>query len=61
MTVRALYPGASAEVLEQTVASPLETQINGVIAYRDLQHLSPEYVSSLEPLLAAALARVGVG
>src|SRR5919112_731417 len=30
VTVRAFYPGASAEVLEQTVASPLENQINGV-------------------------------
>src|SRR5262250_207269 len=30
VTVRAVYPGASAEVLEQTVASPLENQINGV-------------------------------
>jgi HAE1 family hydrophobic/amphiphilic exporter-1/multidrug efflux pump len=30
VTVRAFYPGASAEVLEQTVAAPLETQINGV-------------------------------
>ncbi len=30
VTVRAIYPGASAEVLEQTVAAPLETQINGV-------------------------------
>ena len=30
VTVRAVYPGASAEVLEQTVASPLESQINGV-------------------------------
>lgn len=30
VTVRAVYPGASAEVLEQTVASPLEAQINGV-------------------------------
>jgi len=28
--VRAVYPGASAEVLEQTVAAPLENQINGV-------------------------------
>ncbi len=28
--VRAVYPGASAEVLEQTVAAPLESQINGV-------------------------------
>ncbi len=28
--VRAIYPGASAEVLEKTVAAPLETQINGV-------------------------------
>ncbi|MBI4715981.1 MAG: multidrug efflux RND transporter permease subunit [Nitrospirae bacterium] len=30
VTVRAIYPGASAAVLEQTVAEPLETQINGV-------------------------------
>lgn len=30
VTVRAVYPGASAEVIEQTVASPLESQINGV-------------------------------
>ena len=30
MSVRAVYPGASAEVLEQTVAAPLENQINGV-------------------------------
>jgi hydrophobe/amphiphile efflux-1 (HAE1) family protein len=30
VTVRAIYPGASALVLEQTVAAPLENQINGV-------------------------------
>jgi HAE1 family hydrophobic/amphiphilic exporter-1/multidrug efflux pump len=30
VTVRAVYPGASAEVLEQTVAAPIENQINGV-------------------------------
>jgi len=30
VTVTAVYPGASAEVLEQTVAAPLENQINGV-------------------------------
>lgn len=30
VTVSAVYPGASAEVLEQTVAAPLENQINGV-------------------------------
>jgi multidrug efflux pump len=30
VTVQALYPGASAQVLEQTVAAPLENQINGV-------------------------------
>ena len=28
--VRAVYPGASAQVLEQTVAAPLENAINGV-------------------------------
>ncbi|MCG3186916.1 MAG: Efflux pump membrane transporter BepE [Rhodocyclaceae bacterium] len=30
VTVRAVYPGASAEVLEQTVAAPLENAINGI-------------------------------
>ena len=30
VTVMAVYPGASAEVVEQTVAAPLENQINGV-------------------------------
>ena len=30
VTVTATYPGASAQVLEQTVAAPLESQINGV-------------------------------
>jgi hydrophobe/amphiphile efflux-1 (HAE1) family protein len=30
VTVQAFYPGASAQVLEQTVAAPLENQINGV-------------------------------
>jgi hydrophobe/amphiphile efflux-1 (HAE1) family protein len=30
VTVQAVYPGASAQVLEQTVAAPLENQINGV-------------------------------
>ncbi|HTS52557.1 MAG TPA: multidrug efflux RND transporter permease subunit [Burkholderiales bacterium] len=30
VTVQAIYPGASAEVLEQTVAAPLENQINGI-------------------------------
>ena len=28
--VRAVYPGASPEVLEQTVAAPLENAINGI-------------------------------
>lgn len=30
VTVQAVYPGASAQVLEQTVATPLENQINGI-------------------------------
>ena len=30
VTVTAVYPGASAEVLEQTVAAPIENAINGV-------------------------------
>ncbi|WP_078119354.1 efflux RND transporter permease subunit [Thiosocius teredinicola] len=32
VTVRALYPGASAQTIEQTVAAPLENAINGVEA-----------------------------
>src|SRR5437016_14164935 len=30
VTVQAVYPGASAETLEQTVAAPLENQITGI-------------------------------
>jgi len=30
VTVQAVYPGASAEVIEQTVAAPLENAINGI-------------------------------
>ena len=30
VTVTAIYPGASAEVIEQTVAAPIENAINGV-------------------------------
>src|SRR5690242_21884903 len=30
VTVQAVYPGASAEVIEQTVAAPLENAITGV-------------------------------
>ena len=30
VTVRAIYPGASAETLEQTVAAPIENQLTGV-------------------------------
>src|SRR5512139_397043 len=30
VTVQAIYPGASAQVLEQTVAAPIENAINGV-------------------------------
>src|SRR5437879_523278 len=30
VTVQAIYPGASADVIEKTVAAPLENAINGV-------------------------------
>ena len=30
IVVSAQYPGASADVIEQTIAAPLEAQINGV-------------------------------
>ncbi|HSF46765.1 MAG TPA: efflux RND transporter permease subunit, partial [Burkholderiales bacterium] len=43
VTVRALYPGASAEVLEQTVAAPLENQINGV---EDMLYMSSTSTSN---------------
>ena len=39
VTVQAVYPGASAEVLEQTVAAPLENAINGVPEH-DLHELA---------------------
>ena len=37
--VKAVYPGASAEVLAQTVATPLEQEINGV---EDMLYLSSQ-------------------
>src|SRR4029077_7496595 len=43
VTVRAIYPGASAEVIEQTVASPLESQINGV---EDMMYMSSTSASN---------------
>src|SRR5918993_1995842 len=43
VTVRAVYPGASAEILEQTVAAPLENQINGV---EDMLYMSSTSASS---------------
>ncbi|MEW9897802.1 efflux RND transporter permease subunit [Chitinivorax sp. PXF-14] len=43
VTVRAVYPGASAEVLEQTVAAPLENQINGV---EHMQYMSSTSASN---------------
>jgi hydrophobe/amphiphile efflux-1 (HAE1) family protein len=43
VTVRAMYPGASAEVLEQTVAAPLENQINGV---EDMLYMSSTSASN---------------
>jgi len=43
VTVRAVYPGASAEVLEQTVASPLESQITGV---EDMMYMSSTSASN---------------
>src|SRR5215216_6141654 len=43
VTVRAVYPGASAEVLEQTVAAPLENQINGV---EDMLYMSSTSAAS---------------
>ncbi len=43
VTVRAIYPGASAQVLEQTVAAPLENQINGV---EDMLYMSSTSTSN---------------
>ncbi|HEY7985595.1 MAG TPA: multidrug efflux RND transporter permease subunit [Methylophilaceae bacterium] len=43
VTVRAVYPGASAEVIEQTVASPLESQITGV---EDMMYMSSTSASN---------------
>jgi len=43
VTVRAVYPGASAETLEQTVAAPIENAINGV---EDLMYMSSTSASN---------------
>jgi len=43
VTVRAVYPGASATVLEQTVAAPLENAINGI---EDMMYMSSTSASN---------------
>jgi len=43
VTVRAIYPGASAETLEQTVAAPLENAINGI---EDLMYMKSTSASN---------------
>jgi len=43
VTVRAIYPGASSVVLEQTVAAPLENTINGV---EDMMYMSSTSASN---------------
>ncbi|MGB5261621.1 MAG: efflux RND transporter permease subunit, partial [Gammaproteobacteria bacterium] len=43
VTVRAVYPGASAETLEKTVAAPIENVINGV---EDLMYMSSTSASN---------------
>ncbi|MBS0461372.1 MAG: multidrug efflux RND transporter permease subunit [Proteobacteria bacterium] len=43
VTVRAIYPGASAAVLEQTVAAPLENAINGI---EDMMYMSSTSASN---------------
>ena len=43
VTVRAIYPGASAGVLEQTVAAPLENAINGI---EDMMYMSSTSASN---------------
>ncbi|MBU1191387.1 MAG: multidrug efflux RND transporter permease subunit [Gammaproteobacteria bacterium] len=43
VTVTAVYPGASASVLEQTVAAPLENQINGI---EDMLYMSSTSASN---------------
>mgnify|MGYP001147825567 CR=1 FL=1 len=43
VTVFASYPGASASVLEQTVAAPLENQINGI---EDMLYMSSTSTSN---------------
>jgi hydrophobe/amphiphile efflux-1 (HAE1) family protein len=43
VTVRAIYPGASAGVLEQTVAAPLENAINGI---EDMLYMSSTSASN---------------
>jgi hydrophobic/amphiphilic exporter-1 (mainly G- bacteria), HAE1 family len=38
VNIRAVYPGASAQVLSETVATPIEQEVNGV-DNNDLYHL----------------------
>src|ERR1044071_5376678 len=56
VSVRAIYPGASAQVLEQTVAAPLENAINGV---EDMLYMSS--TSSSEGVVTIAVTfNIGV-
>src|SRR5204862_2284826 len=56
VAVRAVYPGASATVLEQTVAAPLENAINGV---EDMLYMSS--TSSSEGVVTIAVTfNIGV-
>src|SRR6186997_1700814 len=56
VAVRAVYPGASAQVLEQTVAAPLENAINGV---EDMLYMSS--TSSSEGVVTIAVTfNIGV-
>src|SRR5215208_5419739 len=62
VTVRAIYPGASAEVLEQTVAAPLEIQMTFEIgADADKAALNVNNrVKQAEPRLPQEVRRQGV-
>ena len=37
LTVNAIYPGATAAVVEQTIAAPIEQQVNGVEHLRQMR------------------------